>query len=93
MSSEMQEDLDLSPIGDLVHAIVCAIVDDVDAVDVSEVIGKRSTVIEVEVADGDLGKVIGKQGALANSIRTILAAAGGRDSMVYVLEIVEEPRR
>jgi predicted RNA-binding protein YlqC (UPF0109 family) len=74
---------------DFVELIVKALVDNPDAVDVREVLGSRTTVYELRVAQGDLGKVIGKGGQTAKSIRTILAAAAARQGKRAVLEILE----
>src|SRR5258708_5945014 len=60
----------------LVEDIAKALVDSGDAVDVKEAPGEHGTTIALKVAPGDLGKVIGKQGRTARSIRTILTAAG-----------------
>jgi predicted RNA-binding protein YlqC (UPF0109 family) len=76
---------------ELVEQIVRAMVDDVDAVEVSEVEGQHSSVIELKVAREDLGKVIGKKGAHAYALRTLVAAAGGKKKKRYLLNIVEEP--
>lgn len=75
---------------DLVEAIVRAIVDDPAAVRVTELRGERVNVIEVEVATSDRGKLIGRRGKTATAIRTLLAAASGRDDRRYLLEIIEE---
>ena len=61
---------------DLVEYVAKALVDDMDAVNVTEVEGDRTTVIELRVAQGDLGKIIGKQGRTARAIRTISPTAG-----------------
>ena len=66
-----------------------ALVDDPEGVEVREISGERETVIKLSVAPADLGKVIGRQGRTANSIRTILAAAGSRVRKRVVLEIVD----
>jgi hypothetical protein len=60
-----------------------------DAVNVTEVEGERTTVIELRVAQGDLGKIIGKQGRAARAIRTILNANATKMRKRAVLEIVE----
>lgn len=80
---------------DLVEAIVKAIVDHPDQVVCREVVGTHSSVLELEVHPEDVGKVIGRKGIHAESIRHILNAAGGKRRMRYILEIVEErpPRR
>lgn len=74
---------------EFVEYVVKSIVDNPDEVDVSEVQGSRTTVYELRVAQADLGKVIGKGGQTAKSIRTILAAAAARQGKRAVLEILE----
>jgi len=74
---------------DFVEFVVKHLVDNPDQVDVTEIEGSRTTVYELRVAQGDLGKVIGKQGQTAKSIRTILAAAAARQGKRAVLEILE----
>lgn len=74
---------------DFVEYIVSHLVDNPDQVEVTEIVGTRTTVFELRVAQGDLGKVIGKQGQTARSIRTILAAAAARQGRRAVLEILE----
>lgn len=63
---------------ELVEYIVGALVDHPEQVQVNEVAGERSTVYEVRVADDDLGRVIGKGGRIANSIRALVKAAGSK---------------
>lgn len=74
---------------ELVEFIAKALVDEPDKVQVREVEGERVTVIELRVAQGDLGKVIGKQGRTARSIRTLLNAAATKLRKRAVLEILE----
>ncbi len=74
----------------LVEMIVKALVDRPDLVEISEIQGKHAHVIELAVAKEDLGKVIGKGGAHASAIRTILAAASGKENKRYILEIIED---
>ncbi|MEW5993201.1 MAG: KH domain-containing protein [Candidatus Zixiibacteriota bacterium] len=74
---------------DFIEHIVRALVDNPDQVEVVEVLGSRTTVYELRVAQGDLGKVIGKSGQTAKSIRTLLAAAAARKGKRAVLEILE----
>jgi predicted RNA-binding protein YlqC (UPF0109 family) len=73
----------------LIEMIVKALVDKPDAVLVRETDGEKTTVIEIRVAPDDLGKVIGKQGRTARSMRTILSAAGTKLGKRCVLEILE----
>jgi predicted RNA-binding protein YlqC (UPF0109 family) len=73
----------------LIEDIAKALVDIPDEVSVSEVAGEQVTVLELKVAPSDLGKVIGKQGRTARSIRTILGAAGMKLNRRFTLEILE----
>ena len=74
---------------ELVEQIAKALVDNPDQVHVHAVEGEQVTVLELRVAQSDLGKVIGKQGRTARSIRTILAAAGTKVRKRFTLEILE----
>ncbi len=74
---------------ELLELIAKALVDQPDDVVVTEIEGEQTTVLELKVAREDLGKVIGKQGRTARSIRTILAAAGMKLRKRIVLEILE----
>src|SRR4030095_3860876 len=73
----------------LITAIVQALVDKPEQVQIKEVIGEHAHVLELSVAKEDLGKVIGKGGAHASAIRTIMAAASGKEKKRYILEIIE----
>ena len=73
----------------LLEEIAKALVDVPAEVVVNEVAGEQSTVFELRVADGDLGKVIGKQGRTARSIRTLLGAVGSKLNRRFSLEILE----
>jgi predicted RNA-binding protein YlqC (UPF0109 family) len=74
---------------DLVTEIARALVDIPEEVSVREVEGEQVTVLELRVAPSDLGKVIGKQGRTARSIRTLLGAAGMKLNRRFTLEILE----
>ncbi len=74
---------------ELIEVIARALVDNPDDVNVMEVEGERTSVIELAVAKDDLGKVIGKQGRTAKAIRTILTAASTKLNKRCVLEIIE----
>ena len=74
-----------------VELILKKLVREPEAVDVREVERDRSTtVIEVRVAQGDVGKVIGRQGRTVKAMRSLLHAAGQKHNRRYVLDIVEE---
>ena len=79
----------VSELGKLIETIAKALVDFPDRVDVSEVAGENTTVIELKVAKEDLGKIIGKQGRTARSIRTVLNGASTKLKKRTVLEIIE----
>lgn len=74
---------------DLIEYIAKSLVDNPDAVKVSEVAGEQTSVLELKVAKEDLGKVIGKQGRTARAMRTILGAASTKARKRAVLEILE----
>ncbi len=74
---------------DLVTDIAKALVDHPDQVQVRAVEGEQVTVLELRVAPDDLGKVIGRQGRTAKSIRTLLGAAGMKLKKRFTLEILE----
>ena len=73
----------------LVEEIAKALDDTPNGVVVNEVAGEHATVFELRVAQGDLGKVIGKQGRTARSIRTLLGAVGTKMNRRFSLEILE----
>ena len=74
---------------DLILRISKALVDHPDQVSVKSIDGDNTCVLELKVAKVDIGKVIGKQGRTAHSIRTILNAAAAKTKKRVVLEIVE----
>ena len=74
---------------ELIKFIAEALVDKPNQVEVAEVEGERTSVLELKVAKEDLGKIIGKQGRTARALRTILAAASAKINKRVVLEIVE----
>lgn len=74
----------------LIETIAKALVDLPEQVNVSEMVGEQTTVIELKVAKSDLGKIIGKQGRTAQAIRTLLIAASTKLKKRSVLEIIED---
>ncbi len=74
---------------ELVEDIAKALVDIPEEVQVREVEGEQSTLLELRVAPSDLGKIIGKQGRTARSIRTLLGAASMKLNRRFTLEILE----
>jgi uncharacterized protein len=74
---------------DLIEFMAKALVDNPDLVEVREIEGEQSSVIELRVSREDLGKVIGKQGRTARAMRTILSAASTKLRKRAVLDIIE----
>uniref|UniRef100_A0A7C4X9B7 RNA-binding protein KhpA n=1 Tax=candidate division WOR-3 bacterium TaxID=2052148 RepID=A0A7C4X9B7_UNCW3 len=74
---------------DLIEYIVKGLVDNPDKVNIKEVAGEKSIIYELRVGEGDLGKVIGKEGRTAKAIRTIITAAAMKQGKRAVLEIIE----
>jgi predicted RNA-binding protein YlqC (UPF0109 family) len=74
---------------DLVEYIAKTLVDDPTAVVVNRIEGDKATILELTVADADVGKVIGKHGRIAKAIRTLLAAASTRSGKRVTLEILD----
>ncbi|MGL4606737.1 MAG: KH domain-containing protein [Eubacteriaceae bacterium] len=74
---------------ELVEIIAKALVDHPDDVVVKEVEGEQSIVLELKVANDDMGKVIGKQGRIAKAIRTVIKAAATKEEKRVMLEIIQ----
>ena len=74
---------------ELVEFVVKSLVDAPDEVSVNVIEGEKSTILELKVAQEDVGKVIGKQGRVAKAIRTILSASATRDGKRATLEILD----
>ncbi|MCR4420729.1 MAG: KH domain-containing protein [Clostridia bacterium] len=74
---------------ELVEVLAKALVDNPQAVEVRELEGEKSVVLELKVAPEDMGKVIGKQGRIARAIRTVVKAAAARDGKRVVVEILQ----
>ncbi len=75
---------------DLVSYLAKSLVNHPDEVEVKEIQGETAAILELRVAKDDLGRIIGKQGRTAKSIRTLLNAVASRTNRKVVLEIVEE---
>ncbi|MEG2018610.1 MAG: KH domain-containing protein [Clostridium sp.] len=73
---------------ELLTIIAQSLVDNPNAVEVKEVLGEHSIILELKVAQEDMGKVIGKQGRIAKSIRTVVKAAAIKENKRVVVEIV-----
>lgn len=73
---------------ELVEIIAKSLVDNPDAVQVNEISGEQSVILELRVAPEDMGKVIGKQGRIAKAIRTVVKAAATKENKRVVVEII-----
>ena len=73
---------------ELVEVIAKALVDDPDQISVTEKKEGKTTVLELHVAEGDMGKVIGKQGRIAKAIRTVMKAVATRENVKVIVEII-----
>jgi predicted RNA-binding protein YlqC (UPF0109 family) len=80
---------DPSSLKDLIEFIAHALVDDPSGIEVREVVGDQTTVIELKVAKSDTGKVIGREGRTAGALRTLLTGASAKHKRRAVLEILE----
>ncbi len=74
---------------EVLKLIAMALVDNPDRVEVREVEGEQSVILELRVAESDMGKVIGKQGRIAKAIRTVVKAAASRENKRVVVEILQ----
>lgn len=74
---------------DLVNILARSLVDKPEKVEVSQVEGEKSIILELRVDSDDMGKVIGKQGKIAKAMRTVIKAAAAKDGKRVVLEILK----
>lgn len=74
---------------ELVEVITKSLVDDPDSVVVTERQDKKATILEVRVADSDMGKVIGKQGRIAKAIRSVVKAAAAKEDKKVIVDIMD----
>lgn len=81
-----------SSLEELVRSIAISLVDQVSRVQISEIQGHQTHIIELKVAKEDIGKVIGRQGRTADAIRTILNCASAKLSKRYILQIIDESK-
>ena len=74
---------------EVLESIIISLVDEQEAVSIKEIEGERTVVFEVSVADKDVGKVIGKEGKIAKSIRTIMKALAAKESKKITVEFID----
>lgn len=79
----------MSELKELIEHIEKALVDNPEKVEVKEIAGEKSIIYELKVGEGDMGKVIGKEGRTAKAVRTIITAAAMKQGKRAVLEIIE----
>lgn len=73
---------------EMLQTIILNLVNNKEAVEIKEVQGEKSIVFEVKVAESDMGKIIGKQGRLAKSIRTVIKAVAGKEQKRVTVEFI-----
>lgn len=73
---------------EIIEAIVLNLVDNKEAVEIKELDGEKSIIFEVKVAEADMGKIIGKQGRLAKSIRTVMKAVAAKEQKRVSVEFI-----
>ena len=84
-----EEELPSDRVADLVEYLVGELVDDPDAITIDVTDGEESSLIEVHVAEGDVGRVIGRHGRVIKSIRALARACGARHNVAVEVEVVE----
>ena len=74
---------------EILETIINTLVSDKDAVSINQIDGEKSIVFEVKVAENDMGKIIGKQGTIAKSIRTIMKAVASKENKRVTVEFID----
>ena len=74
---------------EILETIINTLVSDKDAVSINQIDGEQSIIFEVKVAENDMGKIIGKQGTIAKSIRTIMKAAASKENKRVTVEFID----
>ena len=82
----------MTNIGEYAKNIVCGLVSDIDGVLVEESESEKGVFIEIKVSEGDVGKVIGKGGKIADSIRTLVRACGAKNNKRVLVNVFNKPR-
>ena len=73
---------------EILEIIISNLVDDKEAIDINQIDGTQSVVFEVKVAEKDMGKIIGKQGKIAKSIRTVMKAVASKEHKKATVEFI-----
>lgn len=74
---------------EILETIINTLVSDKEAVSINQIDGEQSTIFEVKVAENDMGKVIGRQGSIAKSIRTIMKAVASKENKRVSIEFLD----
>ena len=74
---------------EILEIIISNLVDDKEAIDINQIDGTQSVVFEVKVAEKDMGKIIGKQGKIAKSIRTVMKAVASKEHKKVTVEFID----
>lgn len=74
---------------EVLETIINTLVSDKDSVSINQIDGEQSVIFEVKVAENDMGKIIGKQGAIAKSIRTIMKAVASKENKRISIEFID----
>lgn len=74
---------------ELIEVLARALVDNPEQIEVREIEGEKSVILELKVAEEDMGKVIGKKGRIAKAIRTVVKASAAREGKRVVVEIIQ----
>ena len=74
---------------EVLETIINTLVSDKDAVSINQIDGEQSIIFEVKVAESDMGKIIGKQGTIAKSIRTIMKAVASKENKIVSIEFLD----
>jgi len=77
---------------EFIEYLIKHLVDKPDEVKINEIVGERTIVFELHVGDGDMGKVIGRHGQTAGSLRTLLAATAAKQGKRFILEILDNDK-
>ena len=72
----------------ILHTIISNLVDDKENIEIKEINNEKSTIFEVKVSEKDMGKVIGRQGRVAQSIRTVMKAVAGKEQKKITIEFI-----
>ena len=73
---------------EILETIIVSLVEEKDAVEIKETVEEKSVVFEVKVAESDMGRIIGRQGRLAKSIRTVMKSIAGKEHKKAIIEFI-----